>query len=173
MDRKEAIYTLKNTAWLGTNEDREKTEQAVDMAIEALSAEPTDLISRADAIKAIELRQTEQWIDADIDYNNGLESAVAEIKALPSADRPSGEWIPVSEGLPTKNDEYLVTTLLPFQDYNNASYKESHIMFLTFKNGKFFDEFETTDYHDFVTAWMPLPKPYCPNCGAKMGSDTR
>lgn len=54
-----------------------------------LSAEPTDLISRADAIKAIESRQTEQWIDADVDYNNGLESAVAEIKALPSADRPT------------------------------------------------------------------------------------
>ena len=37
--------------------------------------------------------QTEQWIDSDIDYNNGLQSAIAEIRALPSADRPSGEWI--------------------------------------------------------------------------------
>ena len=93
------------------NSDAERTIEAIDMAIEALSnyttkkpndeveqkndvvAEPTDLVSRADAIKAIESRQTEQWIDADVDYNNGLESAVAEIKALPSADRPSGEWI--------------------------------------------------------------------------------
>ena len=53
----------------------------------------TDLISRADAIEAVENLQTEQWIDSDIDYNNGLQSAIAEIKALPSADRPSGEWI--------------------------------------------------------------------------------
>lgn len=44
-----------------------------------------DLISRADAIEAIKSRQTEQWIDTDVDYNNGLESAIAEIKALPSA----------------------------------------------------------------------------------------
>lgn len=37
MTREEAIYRLKNTAWLGTDEEREQTEQAVDMAIEALN----------------------------------------------------------------------------------------------------------------------------------------
>lgn len=37
MTREEAIHRLKNTAWLGTNKDREETEQAVDMAIEALT----------------------------------------------------------------------------------------------------------------------------------------
>ena len=42
MTREEAIHRLKNTAWLGTNKDREETEQAVDMAIEALSAEYED-----------------------------------------------------------------------------------------------------------------------------------
>lgn len=36
MTREEAIQVLKNTAWLGANEDREATEEAVDMAIEAL-----------------------------------------------------------------------------------------------------------------------------------------
>ena len=36
MTREEAIYVLKNTAWLGSNDDRETTEQAVDMAIDAL-----------------------------------------------------------------------------------------------------------------------------------------
>jgi hypothetical protein len=40
MTREEAIYRLKNTAWLGSNEDRETTEEAVNMAISALSAEP-------------------------------------------------------------------------------------------------------------------------------------
>jgi hypothetical protein len=39
MTREEAIYRLKNTAWLGTDEDREQTEQAVGMAIEALQRE--------------------------------------------------------------------------------------------------------------------------------------
>lgn len=41
MTREEAIYRLKNTAWLGTDKDREETEQAVDMAIEALNERPT------------------------------------------------------------------------------------------------------------------------------------
>ena len=97
MNREEAIM------WLNQIKDRyirggddsfdASRKQALDMAIEALSAKPTDLVSRADAIEAIESRQTEQWIDTDVDYNNGLESAVSEIKALPSADRPNGEWV--------------------------------------------------------------------------------
>ena len=41
MTRGEAIHRLKNTAWLGTDKDREETEQAVDMAIEALADRPT------------------------------------------------------------------------------------------------------------------------------------
>ena len=73
-----------------------------------------DLISRADAIEAIESRQTEQWIDADVDYNNGLESAVAEIKALPSADRPSGEWIIQNEEL--KISDYRCSVCGRYQD---------------------------------------------------------
>jgi len=39
MTKEEAIYRLKNTAWLGTDKDREETEQAVEMAIEALQRE--------------------------------------------------------------------------------------------------------------------------------------
>lgn len=42
MNREEAIYILKNAAWLGTDEDREETEQAVEMAIEALQAKTDD-----------------------------------------------------------------------------------------------------------------------------------
>ena len=119
--------------------------EAIDMAIEALSAnyttvkpkdavaEPTDLISRADAIEAVENLQTEQWIDSDIDYNNGLQSAIAEIKALPSADRPTGEWI-------KHNDR---CTIIFYYTCSECGEVESGT------------------------------PPYCRNCGAKMGSDTR
>ena len=66
MTREEAIYRLKNTAWLGTNKDREETEQAVDMAIEALKAEPNKAIppSLADVYKwerDIALSQLEEY----------------------------------------------------------------------------------------------------------------
>ena len=40
MTKEEAIYQLRNTAWLGTHEDREKTEEAVEMAISALEQMP-------------------------------------------------------------------------------------------------------------------------------------
>ena len=42
MTREEAIYELKNAAWLGTDHLRERTEEAVEMAIKALSQEPCD-----------------------------------------------------------------------------------------------------------------------------------
>lgn len=40
MNTHEAIKILRNTAWLGTNEDREKTEQAIEVVAEALEQEP-------------------------------------------------------------------------------------------------------------------------------------
>lgn len=39
MTKGEAIYILRNAAWLGTDDTREKTEQAVEMAVEALMAD--------------------------------------------------------------------------------------------------------------------------------------
>ena len=39
MNTQEAIKILRNTAWLGTNEDREKTEQAIEVVAEALEHE--------------------------------------------------------------------------------------------------------------------------------------
>lgn len=56
----------------------------------------SDLISRKDVIDAVESRYTEVWEDSDVDYNNGIEAALCEIKALPSADR-TGEWIEEDE----------------------------------------------------------------------------
>lgn len=36
MIREEAIYELKNAAWLGTDHSRARTEEALDMAMKAL-----------------------------------------------------------------------------------------------------------------------------------------
>ena len=37
MTREEAIYELKNAAWLGTDHSRARTEEAAEMAISALT----------------------------------------------------------------------------------------------------------------------------------------
>ena len=48
-----------------------------------------DLIKRSDAIRNIEM-----WLDNDGEmFDVGLKQAIREIKRLPSADRPQGEWI--------------------------------------------------------------------------------
>lgn len=55
MNTHEAIKILLHTAWLGSDGDREKIEQAIEVVAEALEQEPScrntrqvDLISRAD-----------------------------------------------------------------------------------------------------------------------------
>ena len=54
MNTHEAIKILRNTAWLGTNEDREKTEQAIEVVAEALDQEPS--------------RATGKWITEEGSY---------------------------------------------------------------------------------------------------------
>ena len=54
MTNDEAIYTLKNTAFLGWSEQAEKVSEAVRMAVEALKRETSgDAISRYNAIDAL------------------------------------------------------------------------------------------------------------------------
>ena len=51
-----------------------------------------DLISRQDAIDVISTRHVKVWTDEDGVFNDGLDAAMEEIKALPSAEK-TGEWI--------------------------------------------------------------------------------
>lgn len=160
MTREEAIYRLKNTAWLGSNEDREETEQAIDMAIKALSVDG-DLISRQSAIDGFyEMACTTDTLCTVGDYVKFLESMTAY-----QADRPTG-WIlthmDVEESLisdiPWEYDgKWIIVT-----DGKSVSVerfkKDAYDHF--YPNGRWF-ELEN------VIAWMPLPKPYC--C-AKMDS---
>lgn len=64
------------------------------------------------------------------------------------------QWIPCSEGLPSKQGQYLVT----FPLCNG----EPWVYVLSFCKGKFYetdDEWGYVEYED-VTAWMPLPEPW-------------
>ena len=80
------------------------THQALDIAIEALKSEPSeDLIKRSDAIEAIEIVD---WYhqNSNKDMVHGANSDEHQawykaqdiyeaLEAVPSADRPKGEWI--------------------------------------------------------------------------------
>ena len=72
MTREEAIYRLNNTAWLGTNKDREETEQAVQMAIEALQEQKTGKwIKIAEGLKVTEYKCSEcgRFVRDDTGYD--------------------------------------------------------------------------------------------------------
>lgn len=46
----------------------------------------SDLISRQDAIDAIEGETTEVWTESDADFNRGMEMAKSIVESFPSAD---------------------------------------------------------------------------------------
>ena len=63
----------------------------------------SDLISRADAIEAVQ--------DVDTRESVNVSEAVKAINALPSANRPSGEWIPVDGKLPKVIGHHVLVTI--------------------------------------------------------------
>ena len=91
-----------------------------------------------------------------------------ELAKLPSAQR----WIPCSERLPEKDDRYLVTVLLYFDEYPYVSVSSfAHDLESVDKYGfegrkragwyNYDDEYGYLE-RDGVVAWMPLPEPYEP-----------
>ena len=159
MTREEAIQVLKNTAWLGANEDREATEEAIDMAIEALQQPQTDLIGRADAVKAIRKCKIES--DMPSDWYKGMETAQDIISALSSAEAVQG-W---RTGKPKKQGEYTVTVksmrggMVELLYYGKPLMPNRKVKGMCWYRSD--DEWGDVVYDDKdILAWMPLPKPY-------------
>lgn len=66
------------------------------------------------------------------------------IEALATDTQSQGEWIPVSEGLPEEDNDYLIT-------YEFCGEKEVSKSWFNTRNGFVYDN---------VIAWQPLPEPY-------------
>jgi len=65
-----------------------------------------------------------------------------------------GKWIPVSERLPEENETVLINYCrLNEHSVRMAIWDELHCRFYNSEYTKYVSV-------DFVTAWMPLPKPY-------------
>ena len=102
-----------------------------------------DLISRQDAIKAIEQLD----IPEDMCVFEILSHVELAIGTLPSAN----QWIPCSERLPESDGDYIVNFHSKFPDndeYNTVEVAE-------FSQGAWDDVL-----YGKVTAWMPLPEPW-------------
>lgn len=72
MTREEAIETLRNAAWLGSNDDRQKVEDAVELAITALQAQDVDAISR----------QAVMWMLTNLSYTQCKTQGEIEVIGL-------------------------------------------------------------------------------------------
>lgn len=67
MTNEEATEILKNATWLGTNNDREKTEEAVNMAIEALRSVPSTG-NETEIIHCRDCKFSHMTYDGDVKY---------------------------------------------------------------------------------------------------------
>lgn len=159
MTREEAIERL--NIHKSTNVFVDSIAEAIDMAIEALSADTSsDLISRADAILWVKT-ECNQYGKPTLDYDSGLK-VIEHLKKMPS-ELPSAEaeWIPVSERLPKAEDMYQP----PEQRYlcQLEAYGEKKFCVLSRLKGAvspFWDWYGVAVHDSEVIAWMPLPKPY-------------
>jgi hypothetical protein len=105
-----------------------------------------DLIKREDALNAL--------IECDAVKGYGYRQMEDAIRAIPSADRPQGEWIPCSERLP-ENRQYVVL-------WDDDRFPVSYVI-CRYSKGLGFCDIEDGSYiaeHDGANAWMPLPKPW-------------
>lgn len=90
-----------------------------------------------------------------------LEDMLFQIDCLLEEDTP--KWIPVSERLPDKPGQYLVTSELNYYHGGCLEKNEngtSHSIAIAYYDGT--DKIGGKNYwnHAYVTAWMPLPKIY-------------
>ena len=138
MTKEAAIYRLKNTAWLGTDKDREETEQAVEIAIKSLEELPK------------RRKEVKRW----------------KRKVL-KAKSKHGKWIPCSERLPNKEDQYMVTLKTFSDDYKFIDllyYGKPLMPNCKVKGACWYrsdSEWGDVVYDDTdILAWMSLPKPY-------------
>lgn len=164
-EKQKAIYVLKNSAPvfpLKKPEEYNDYVQAIKQVIDWLEQEPTtknDLAVDKEQLKTMIRGLTKWYVKRDNTEVGEPNTAVGllyddvmfGIDGL-SPVTPQPRWIPVSERLPEKNGNYLVTI--------KTSDGTANITF------QMVDHFGPGWLHEEkprkVIAWMPLPKPYEP-----------
>lgn len=88
------------------------------------------------------------------DYSEESHTAMMMAVDSLSSSEKSNKWIPVSEGLPKDEQEVLITYKTNAKHHVwSAIWDKLH--------GRFYDKkYSSYISLDYVTAWMPSPKPY-------------
>ena len=156
-----AEFDLEDGDTMPEHMDLEYKGARIDFHCRPLEQEPTtkndsgvDLISRADAIKAMQDKAKKLKNEDTI---NGLCGAVAILFDLPSVTPQEPRWIPVSEYLPVTNDEVLVTYIV------NGNAKKRYVETANCFDGEWSsvnDEYRIPNTKIEIIAWCEMPKPY-------------
>lgn len=158
MTREEAIYRLNNTAWLGSDDDRVATEEAVQMAIEALKEQPPLL----EISKTVNREEFENIIK-----NSQLMLITPDTEKIELIREQ--QWIPCSERLPEEDKNVLVTVHFHglTKEHSlgwNKQFKPSYYVEVANQiDGEwcsYSDEYKVAKDRHEVIAWMSLPAPY-------------
>lgn len=133
----------------------------------ATSMPCSNAISRIEAIKKFTYNYKGERIP-DYDCDNfpiqiDMKRVKEILRELPPVN-PQSKWIPVSEGLPNR-DEYIKNNGLFIVSDGNRSYSEWFDIYGKQRFGEPTMSGFRVDYA--VTAWMPLPEPYRKDCETK------
>lgn len=147
MTKEEAIYLLRNTAWLAPS--LEPVEEAVDMATEALKValEPVEEAVEM-AVEALKRDDSDNKLHEVVLTREETVKALTYLKWLDAQN-----WILCSEQLPSEKGEYLVTYHPCYWDRVEPEVK---VGIDTFR-GK--TSWAKKKYQK-VIAWKPLPMPW-------------
>ena len=128
---------------LGTTE---QTQEAIEMAVKALSNTNGETIYRQDAIDLLQ-----KWSDGYKYIETETELAIKDFQHLPSAQK----WIPCSERLPRVADCYAVTRQIGSDLIVSACYFDG---INNWHNDNWIND--ERNYLTDIVAWLPLPEPY-------------
>ena len=150
MTNDEAIYVLKNTAWLWSEEQAEKVSEAVRLAIEALKRETSDdAIDRQAAIRIASGYCHPSNVAKELAK---LPSVQPEVLACGSGElnvQPEPQWIPCRETVDIPDHEILACD----------KYGEEMFGYLSYEDDQWLCVSDDCMMYDPI-AWREKPEPY-------------
>ena len=135
-----------------------KQLEAIDMAIEALSA---DAVQGERGHMMIDgnklmLALSEWWYSSfgleETEESKAIHKVMDEVERYVDHEKSADYWIPCSERLPSEDGFYIATC-----DGEICGEDQPFTGFAEFENRKWVDD---EDDYQCVLAWMPLPKPW-------------
>ena len=103
------VLALAEKGYIISNSNYKKVCELINELPSADTQTSVDLISRADAVRVVE-----QIFPFSAEMANAKHSCITQLNLLPSADRPSGEWIMQNEEL--KISDYRCSECGHYQD---------------------------------------------------------